>query len=255
MKAESKKTIDCYSEFAEQYEQYGPKSFYHKYIEKPAMYSALPEVRNKKVLCVGVGSGDEAHFLTTKGAKVIGIDASKGMVDLAKKKYPGLKFLIQDMDEINFPDNTFDFIYSSLALHYSKDIGKLFLKLSRTLKKDGVIQFSTTHPVFDSIEEFTIGEWKYKVIGTRKNEKTGEHCALGEYFSDDKKRYILKGIFYKRIRISEWVNELTANNFTIMKMIEPMPIKSGMKADEDRYNVYMKRPLFMIFVAKKNISK
>ena len=48
----------------------------HEYLEKPAMYSLLPKLKNKKVLCIGCGVGEECEYLRKKGADVIGIDLS-----------------------------------------------------------------------------------------------------------------------------------------------------------------------------------
>jgi len=94
----------------------------HKYLEKPAMYKKLPDLKNKSVLCVGCGSGEECNHIKSLGAKkVVGIDISKELINQAKKNYPDIEFYVMDIEKLNFPKSSFNFIYSSLALHYLKD--------------------------------------------------------------------------------------------------------------------------------------
>jgi ubiquinone/menaquinone biosynthesis C-methylase UbiE len=60
------KSIKYYKENAQKYTDHvrDPKSsVYHSYYEKPAMYALLPDVKNKKVLSVGCGSGEDSKYL------------------------------------------------------------------------------------------------------------------------------------------------------------------------------------------------
>ena len=43
-------TINSYTQGAEDYNKIQPTSFYHKYVGKPAMFSLLPNLKNKKVI-------------------------------------------------------------------------------------------------------------------------------------------------------------------------------------------------------------
>jgi ubiquinone/menaquinone biosynthesis C-methylase UbiE len=122
-------TVKNYTKYAKEYELKGPQSFYHRFIEKPGMYKLLPDLSGKKVLCIGVGTGDEAAYLQSLGAEVIGIDISEGLLDLAKQKYPQIRFELMDMDKLEFPRDSFDFVYSSLTLHYSDNLINLFKRI------------------------------------------------------------------------------------------------------------------------------
>ena len=62
----NKKSIDWYNDNAIFYTDHvrSPKeSIYHSYYEKPAMYNALPNLKGKKVLSLGCGSGEDSHYL------------------------------------------------------------------------------------------------------------------------------------------------------------------------------------------------
>ena len=82
-----KKTIAGYNKhFKNWLGEAGPA---HSHLEKPAMYKLLPKVKNKKILCIGCGVGQEcAHFMAKGAKEVIGIDLSSGMIKAAKEQYP-----------------------------------------------------------------------------------------------------------------------------------------------------------------------
>ena len=55
-------------------------------IEMPAIYSVLPDLKDKKVLDLGCGSGNNCIKAVELGANyVLGTDVSKNMIELAKK--------------------------------------------------------------------------------------------------------------------------------------------------------------------------
>lgn len=120
----------------------------HKYLEKPAMEKELPATfEGKSILCIGVGSGDElAEILKRNPAHITGIDISNELLNIAKSRFPNVEFKKMDMTAMDFPDSTFDFVYSSLTLHYAKDWDVLCLEIYRILKKGGELLFSTHHP-------------------------------------------------------------------------------------------------------------
>ncbi len=122
----------------------------HKYLEKPAMDNELPEsFSGKSVLCIGVGSGGELkEILKRNPARVVGIDISDELLKIAASKYPSVEFKEMNMSDMDFPDATFDFIYSSLAFHYAPDWDILLKEVGRVLKQGGTVLFSTHNPVY-----------------------------------------------------------------------------------------------------------
>ena len=88
-------------------------NFGHRYLEKPAMTGLLQETLvSKNVLCVGVGSGDELEEILRRNPnKVVGIDISTKLLEIAKSGFPQVEFLQMDMTQMAFGDNNFDFVY------------------------------------------------------------------------------------------------------------------------------------------------
>lgn len=96
---------------------------------------------NKTVLDVATGTGNLALDLSQTAEKVVGIDLSSEMLEIAKKKKgkDNLTFLLMDASNMDFNDETFDVVTISLGLHdMPPEIRTLVLKdVKRVLKKDG----------------------------------------------------------------------------------------------------------------------
>jgi len=115
------KTTESYNNYAEKWanRMRSGNNIAHEYLEKPAMYGTLPNLTGLNILCVGCGTGEECQHLKSLGAnRVVGVDISNGLIEYAKKSYPDLEFEVMDMEKLNFPDESFDLIYSSLVMHY-----------------------------------------------------------------------------------------------------------------------------------------
>ena len=92
MMAEANNIIKQYDEFAEAYMKTQCK-FYLKYPDKSrrALYTQIDfPLKDKRILDVGCGFGKDLIYFEKKGAIVYGIDASKKMIELAKKNNPSL---------------------------------------------------------------------------------------------------------------------------------------------------------------------
>ena len=95
---------------------------------------------NKSVLDVATGTGSLAIDLSKSAEKVVGIDLSSKMLDVAekKRKNDNLSFLLMDASCMKFNDEEFDVVTISLGLHdMPLDIRTLVLKeVKRVLKRD-----------------------------------------------------------------------------------------------------------------------
>ncbi len=123
---------------------------------------------NELILDLGCGDGvltEQLSKLVPDG-KVIGIDASIGMIDTAKKlEKDNLTFICMDIDNINFTDY-FDVIFSNAALHWIKDHRRLLRNALKALKTNGVIKWNfagdgNCSNFFETVKTL-INEDKYK---------------------------------------------------------------------------------------------
>ncbi|KTC85307.1 methyltransferase domain-containing protein [Legionella cincinnatiensis] len=98
-----------------------------------------------KVLDVGCGTGEPiAQFLIKKGYKVTGIDASKKMIHLCKKRFPNGKWLLADMRTLNLQDKFHAVIAWHSLFHLPHDDQRMVLKsLSSLVEQNGLLIFTS----------------------------------------------------------------------------------------------------------------
>lgn len=254
-----KQTIQWYNDNAEDYTAHvrNPNdSLYHSYYEKPAMRTLLPDLKGKKIISLGCGSGEDSHYLKELGAVgSIGVDIAEKLVNIARESYPDCEFKVMDMEKLDFPDESFDFAYSSLALHYIKDWTKVFSETYRILKADSYFLFSCGHPVRSAMFMTENTEEKQvRQTAVVKNKKTKDLTIIGNYLD---RRELHDGLgtmgtvttWHKSI--SEIFHEAQSVGFSIDKFIEPRPLLEMRQYSERDYNKLIKIPEFMIIRLKK----
>lgn len=97
------------------------------------------------VLDLGCGTGEPiAQFFIDKGFKVIGVDGSKKMIELCKKRFPSEQWIVSDMREINL-NQQFDVILAWHSFfHLDQDSQRKMFKLFETLiKSGGILAFTS----------------------------------------------------------------------------------------------------------------
>jgi len=93
-----------------------------------------------KILDVGCGNGRLVRLFDNVDVDYIGIDNSVELINLAKKDFPGRKFLVADILKLPFADNSFDVVFCISVLHHlpGKDLRKKsVLEMNRVLKPGG----------------------------------------------------------------------------------------------------------------------
>jgi len=253
----NKKTAWSYNNYAEKWAKKmsdGGDSA-HKYLEKPAMYKKLPDLKNKSVLCIGCGSGEECNHIKSLGAKkIVGVDISKELINQAKKNYPDIEFYVMDMEKLNFPKSSFDFVYSSLVLHYIKDWIKVLKNIHKVLKKNGTFLFSTHHPIRWGAEKKKFRNKRSVLIGYTKYNNEKRYEIYGDYLNARKVKdtwFDEFEISYHHRPLSSTIKDILSSGFKIIDFIEPKPINTVKNKDRRFWDIRQKIPLFMIFELKK----
>ena len=205
------------------------ENLYHRYLEKPRMLERLPNLNGMAVLCLGCGSGEECFALSLLGTRrVVGIDVSAGLLDIAKRSYPQLEFTYMDMNSIAFHDEEFDFAYSSLAFHYLIDLRPMFKRLHRILKPMGRVLFSSHHPLWWASDGDYLRSRSMKVRLYDQLDVTVAHKPLSEIFS-----------------------EIRESGFLLRNFIEPAPLPELQDIDPALYATLKRVPIFMILELEK----
>lgn len=205
----------------------------------------LPDFKEKSVLDLGCGYGWHCKYAVENGANhVLGTDISHRMLEKAKEinAVDGIEYQCAAMEDLIFPDETFDVVLSSLAFHYVKDFDSLVNNISHWLKKDGEFIFSVEHPVFTSNGT---QDWYYDDNGTML------HFPVDNYYYEGKREAIFLGekvVKYHRT-LTTYLNTLLNNGFEIQHVIEPQPPANMM--DIPGMKDEMRRPMMLLISARK----
>jgi len=106
-------TIKWYDEHAEQYAEAGAGYFDLNHIQTFA--KLLPQ--SAKVLDAGCGAGRDSALLEEKaGLNVVGLDLSKGLLEVARHKFPDIEFIEGNLLQLPFEDTTFNGVWSNTSL-------------------------------------------------------------------------------------------------------------------------------------------
>lgn len=204
---------------------------YRDLVNTPAFLEALPEINGLEGLDIGCGEGYNTRKLANLGANMVGIDISSIFIQEAISQENieplGIEFLVASALELPFKDKRFDLATAFMSFMDMPDNKIALQEAFRVLKPGGFLQFSITHPCFDTPH--------------RKNlrDETGKTYAIevGGYFDriDGK---VAEWIFssapenlqqkWPKFRIpvyhhtlSEWLNLLIDVGFVLEKFVEP----------------------------------
>lgn len=109
-----------------------------------ALISQLKPHGDERILDLGCGDGVLSQQLAqlVPNGRVVGIDASKGMIDTAKAfEKNNVSFMQMDINTMDF-SNEFDIIFSNAALHWILDHSRLLAHTYRALKQGGSIYWN-----------------------------------------------------------------------------------------------------------------
>lgn len=166
------------------------------------LISQLHLTGTETVLDLGCGDGalsEQIARLVPKG-RVIGIDASYGMLQTAKKiKCDNLSFIQMDINTMEF-SNEFDIIFSNAALHWILDHSLLLNRSFNALKQGGSIHWNFAG-------EGTCAAF-YDVVRTKMRDKQYAHYFkdfIWPWFMPSKEQYkaLIEPIGFSKIEIME----------------------------------------------------
>jgi malonyl-CoA O-methyltransferase len=88
------------------------------------------------VLDLGCGTGRISAQLATGANKVLGVDIARGMIELARHRYPlaNTEFIVADAENLPLAGSCVDGVFSSMALQWCRPLDKVLKELFRVMK-------------------------------------------------------------------------------------------------------------------------
>jgi ubiquinone/menaquinone biosynthesis C-methylase UbiE len=115
----------------------------HRYREQPWMQRTFryADSAGKSVLEIGVGLGTDHLQFARAGARTTGIDLTPRCVELTRRRceQEGVTsdLRVMDAEALDFPDDSFDVVYSFGVLHHTPDMAAAFREVRRVLRPGG----------------------------------------------------------------------------------------------------------------------
>jgi len=104
-------------------------------------FADFPSARGLKVLEIGVGMGADYLEWLKAGARATGVDLSAASIQRARQRCEAAGFnpdlRIADAEQLPFPDNYFDLVYSYGVMHHSPNTQQCVREVLRVLRPGG----------------------------------------------------------------------------------------------------------------------
>jgi SAM-dependent methyltransferase len=213
--------------------------------EWPALRALLPELQGLRVVDLGCGFGWFCRWAREQGAAgVLGIDVSENMLARARAETTdaAITYLKTDLERVELPERAFDVAYSSLALHYIENLGRLLAIVHSALVPGGRLLFSAEHPIFTAPMQ---PGWSISADG-RKSWPVDSYLCEGPRKTD----WLAGGVLKQHRTLGTYVNLLLRLGFVLSHVEEWGPTDDQIAArpalaDERQ------RPMFLLVAARR----
>jgi SAM-dependent methyltransferase len=246
--------INDYDSFAEAYSAETENSLVNAYYERPAMLTLAGDVAGRRILDAGCGSGPLAAALRDRGAIVTGIDASAGMLALARRRLGDdmALHLVDLNDRLPFDDGAFDDVVASLVLHYLKDWGPTLAEIRRVLRPGGRLIASVDHPFV----AYTIRNPRPDYFATTSyafkwtfNGRSIPMRFWRKAFNRTFNRQSMPMRFWRK-PLHAMTDAFTTAGFRLSVISEPQPDPAARELFPDTFDDLSTRPTFLFFVVE-----
>jgi ubiquinone/menaquinone biosynthesis C-methylase UbiE len=125
------------------YKDVSPQLFFESpaAMENKFIARQMGPLAGKKILDLGTGTGEAAVYFATHGADTYICDISSGMIEFAMElgKLYGVKLQGKacPAEQLDFPDDFFDFVYLCGVLHHVSNRTAVYNEISRVLRPQG----------------------------------------------------------------------------------------------------------------------
>ncbi|QQR83811.1 class I SAM-dependent methyltransferase [Candidatus Peregrinibacteria bacterium] len=125
--------------------EYDDKEKYWDSFEHGCFDPYLKMIEGKEVLDAGAGTGRLSMKMLKAGANVTALDVSAEMLQKIQQKTGQIETVLADMEAMPFADNSFDFVFSSMAMVHLKKVDRFLDECYRIVKEGGLVCILNIH--------------------------------------------------------------------------------------------------------------
>jgi SAM-dependent methyltransferase len=211
-------------------------------LEQPILRELAGDLRDQRILDLGCGAATFGQYALAHGARAyLGADASQKMIAAAREQLNGTSgdVTLAELETWTYPEDAFDLVVSSLALHYVAGLDAVLAGAYRSLVAGGRLVFSVEHPVITSCArgwtDVQRQDWivdDYFVTGPRKTSWLGGQ------------------VIRQHRTVEEYVAALQGAGFLLDRLRESHPQRERFH-DEAEYARRLRIPLFLFLSGRK----
>ncbi len=213
--------------------------------EWPSLRSMLPDMAGRRVVDLGCGFGWFSRWADEhEAASVLGVDVSTKMLERARSETASatVEYQCADLDLLDLEPGSADFVFSSLTLHYVRDLHRLMSMVAEALTPGGSVVFSVEHPIYSAP---TTQSFETSDAG-------GRVWPLDNYLVEGERvtKWFVDGIVKEHRTVATYVNTVIESGLVLDRIDEFGPTAEAVEARpelaDDRH-----RPWFLLLGATK----
>jgi SAM-dependent methyltransferase len=142
MSEDASRTRESYDELAATYTERIFSELAGKPLDRHLLNRFAEDVRGHGLVAdLGCGPGHVARYLHDQGVRMLGIDLSPRMIDLARQRSPDIEFRVGDMRTLDLPDGALAGIVAFYSLIHigEPEMGATLRELRRVLAPGGLL--------------------------------------------------------------------------------------------------------------------
>ena len=151
---------------------------YHKKVLLPNILRLVEPKKDETIVDIACGQGYFTQALHEKGARLIGVDISEELIEIARKRSPDITYHVSSAEDLTLlPDKSADKVIIMLAIQNIEHTQKLCAEVSRILKDGGTFHIVMNHPAFRIPKQ---SSWDYD------DKKKVQYRRIDQYIADSR---------------------------------------------------------------------
>lgn len=228
---------------------------FQKDVILPNLKRLLDIKKGETVLDLACGTGFFSREFAGLGAKVIGVDMGKNLIEIARKNSPAsIQYVVSSADDLNFVlKNSVDTIVVVLAIQNIENVNGVLKECKRVLKPKGKIIFVLNHPAFRVPKNSSWGWDEESMIQYRRVDGYLSEAQVKIEMHPGENKNIKTISFHRPLQY--YFKMFAKNNFAVTKMEEWISNRIGPKGRKFAASEKARKeiPLFL-FLELKSIT-